>query len=93
MHPQPRPSHRLPLQSAFGWSRSAIEGALICLTVGGVLMSPIIGTLTDRFGVRRVALASQLGLCLGYLGLTLTDGSLPAYYTGWTVLSILALQS
>jgi MFS family permease len=89
MHPQPRPSHRLPLQSAFGWSRSAIEGALICLTVGGVLMSPIIGTLTDRFGVRRVALASQLGLCLGYLGLTLTDGSLPAYYTGWTVLSIL----
>jgi MFS family permease len=79
----------LPLRSAFGWSRSATEGALICLTVGGIMMSPVIGTLTDRFGVRRVALASQLGLCLGYLGLTLNGGSLLAYYVGWAVLSVL----
>jgi MFS family permease len=79
----------LPLQSAFGWSRSATEGALICLTVGGILMAPLIGALADRLGVRRVALASQLGLCLGYLGLTLNGGSLVAYYIGWAVLSIL----
>jgi MFS family permease len=79
----------LPLQSAFGWSRSTTEGALICFTAGSVLMSPVIGSLMDSFGVRRVALASQLGLCLGYLGLTLNHGSLLAYYIGWAVLSVL----
>ncbi len=79
----------LPLHAAFGWSRSATEGALIGLTVGGVLMAPLIGAAADRFGVRRVALASQLGLCLGYLGLAFNGGSLPGYYIGWAVLSVL----
>ena len=34
-------------------------------------MARIIGAVIDRFGVRWVAMTVQLGLCLGYFGLTL----------------------
>jgi len=79
----------VPLGKAFGWSRSAAAGGLIFLTIGGVLMAPIIGTLIDRFGVRKIAMLAQLGLSLGYFGLTLNNGSLTAYYFGWAVLAVL----
>jgi MFS family permease len=79
----------LPMSAAFGWSRSATAGGLIFLTIGSVLMAPFIGTLIDRFGVRRVALIAQLGLCLGYLGLTLNGGSIIAYYIAWSILAVL----
>jgi MFS family permease len=79
----------LPLSAAFGWSRSATAGGLFFLTTGLVLMAPIIGALVDRFGVRPVAILAQLGICLGYYGLTLNGGSLIAYYVGWGVLAVL----
>jgi MFS family permease len=79
----------LPLGAAFGWSRSATSGGLIFLTIGSVVMAPIIGTLIDRFGVRRIAVTAQLGLCLGYFGLTLNGGSLIGYYVGWGILAVL----
>ena len=78
-----------PLGEAFGWSRSAAAGGLIFLTVGNVLMAPIIGALIERFGVRRVAMMAELGLCIGYFSLTLNGGSLPAYYAGWALLALL----
>jgi MFS family permease len=79
----------LPMSTAFGWSRSATAGGLIFRTIGSVLMAPIIGVLIDRFGVRRVAIIAQLGLSLGYFGLTLNNGSLTAYYIAWGILAVL----
>jgi MFS family permease len=79
----------LPMSTAFGWGRSATAGGLIFLTIGSVLMAPIIGTLIDRFGVCRVAIIARLGLSLGYLGLTLNGGSLTAYYIEWGILAVL----
>jgi len=78
-----------PLGDAFGWSRSATAGGLIFLTIGSVLMAPVVGTLIDRFGVRRMAMTAMAGLCIGYFGLTLNNGSLGRYYVGWAVLAVL----
>ncbi len=78
-----------PMADAFGWTRSATAGGLIFLTIGNVLMAPVIGTLIERFGVRRVAMTAQCGLCIGYFGLTLNGGSVPLYYAGWAVLAVL----
>ena len=78
-----------PLHEAFGWGRAQSTGGLIFITVGSVLMAPVIGSLIERFGVRRVAALSQIGLCLGYAGLTLHGGSVPLFYLGWTVLAVL----
>jgi MFS family permease len=79
----------LPLGAAFGWNRSAAAAGLTFLTAGMVFMAPIIGALVDRFGVRHVAMLAQLGIGLGYFGLTLNGGSLIAYYVGWGVLAVL----
>ena len=78
-----------PLQEAFGWGRAQSTGGLIFLTIGSVLMAPVIGTLIERFGVVRVAVVAQVGLSIGYFGLTLNGGSVPAYYAGWAVLAVL----
>jgi len=78
-----------PLGAAFGWSRGATAGGLIFLTIGNVLMAPIIGGLIERFGVRRVAMTAQCGLCIGYFSLTLNNGSLVGWYAGWAVLAVL----
>lgn len=78
-----------PLGDAFGWSRSATAGGLLFLTIGSVLMAPVIGVLIERFGVRRVAMTAMCGLCLGYVGLTLNGGSITAYYVGWALLAVL----
>lgn len=78
-----------PLQEAFGWGRAQSAGGLIMLTIGSVLMAPLIGLLIERFGVRRVALCAQAGLCLGYFGLTLHGGNLTLYYAGWGALAVL----
>jgi MFS family permease len=64
----------LPLQTAFGWNRAEISSGLLCLTVVGVVMAPIIGLLTERFGVRRVAITAMLGLAVGYTGCTTPIG-------------------
>jgi MFS family permease len=78
-----------PLEQAFGWSRSTTAGGLIFLTIGSVMMAPLIGWLIDRFGVRRVAMVAILGISLGYFGLTLHGGSVPLYYAGWAALAVL----
>jgi MFS family permease len=57
----------------FGWSATAISLASTCYGAGLFLTSPLTGLLTDRFGVRRVALTSQtlmaiLFFCLSFLG-------------------------
>ena len=82
-----------PLEQAFGWSRSITAGGLIFLTIGSVLMAPIIGALIDRFGVRRVAVVAIFGISLGYFGLTLHGGSIPLYYAGWACLAVLGSGS
>ncbi len=41
----------LPLEEAFGWSRTEVNGALTCGVVSG-LLSPYIGRLMDRVGAK-----------------------------------------
>ncbi len=78
-----------PLGDAFGWSRSAVAGGLILLTIGSVLTAPFVGGLIDRFGVRRVAMTAMAGLSIGYFALTLHGGWLGGYYLGWAALAVL----
>lgn len=79
----------LPLQAAFGWSRSEISGGLLSLTIVGVVMAPLVGVLAERLGVRVVAMTAMVGLAVGYCGLTLHGGSIVLYDAGWALLAVL----
>jgi MFS family permease len=78
-----------PLANDFGWSRAVVAGGLTVLTVCSVLMAPLTGVLTETFGVRRVAIIAMIGLAIGFLGLSLNNGTVAAYYIGWAAIGIL----
>ena len=78
-----------PLEQAFAWPRATITGGLLFLKVGVTLMAPLVGMVVHRYPVRPVAALAMVGFAIGYLGLTLHDGSVPLWYLGWTVLAVL----
>ncbi|MGE0666135.1 MAG: MFS transporter [Sphingomonadales bacterium] len=80
-----------PLEAEFGWSRGQVQGALVALMAATLVAAWAYGWLTDRHGVRKVALASQVGLGIGLCLLALTPGDLRLWYAGWFVMSLLGL--
>ncbi|MGE3692960.1 MAG: MFS transporter [Novosphingobium sp.] len=77
----------------FGWSRA--QFALISLTMlTTLLVLPVIGRLTDRIGVRRVALIGTLLIPLCFAAYAMQTGSFMAYALVFTVtLAVASLTS
>jgi MFS family permease len=69
----------IPLEKQFGWTRLDLSLAnfLAAATVAGI--SPLVGRLADRFGVRTIIVVSLSGLGLGFLGLSFSGGNLKIY--------------
>ncbi|WAC71965.1 MFS transporter [Roseateles sp. SL47] len=80
-----------PLAQEFGWSRSLIQSGFMFSTLGVVLCGWATGWLIDRFGVRPVALFSQAGLALGFVGMASQDGSPWMWQSCWFVLAVLGV--
>lgn len=79
-----------PLMQEFaptGWSAGDILNALAIYTIGAFSASPIIGIMTERFGARRVALASIITFSLAMMSLSLNTGSKSLYFFLWIVLA------
>lgn len=68
-----------PMTRHFGWSRTAISGAVSLGGVLAALASPLLGRWLDRQGARLVLGLAVLGTGLADLGLSLT-GSLASFY-------------
>src|SRR5271170_6568732 len=45
-----------PISAEFGWQRSVLASALVVSHAAGAVMMPFVGTLVDRYGVKRIAL-------------------------------------
>lgn len=80
-----------PLAAEFGWSRSVIQSGITFSMLGVVCSAWAAGWLIDRFGVRPVALASQAGLALGFLGLAAQTGSTTLWQANWFLFAILGV--
>ena len=77
-----------PLQAEFGWTRAQVSGAATFQQLGIFLSAPLVGRLADRFGTRRIALASYLATPLAFVALARTGPSLPAWYALWLIVSL-----
>lgn len=76
------------LIKAFGWSRA--EFALIGLTMLITLpFLPLIGRVTDRIGVRRVALTGSVLILPGFVAYSLMGGNLYLYFALFTFVLII----
>lgn len=80
-----------PLATEFGWSRAVIQSGITFSMLGVVCSAWAAGWLIDRFGVRPVALASQAGLALGFLGLASQNGSTTLWQANWFLFAILGV--
>jgi MFS family permease len=78
----------VPLVTAFGWKRGDASIAASFLIFGTAITAPIIGSVIDKFGARRVALISMLAMGLGYALLTQMNGALYMFYAGWLLMSL-----
>lgn len=82
----------LPLQTAFGWSRSEIAFAYNAPLVTAVA-SPFIGRAIDRLGTRRIMLTGMTLTALLYGGLGTMNGSLFLFYLLSVLVSVIGLSA
>jgi MFS family permease len=79
----------VPLVEAFGWTRGTVSGAASSLIIGTAITAPIIGSIIDRYGVRRVGIGSMIALALGYALLSQLGDSIAMFYAAWLALSLI----
>lgn len=79
----------LPLVAAFGWTRGEVSAAASFLILGSAITAPLVGSVIDRFGTRRVGIASILAVAAAYAALSTLQGSLAVFYGAWLLLALL----
>lgn len=81
----------VPLEQAYGWTRTQISTGQTIFNVVAVAGSPIAGMLVDRYGPRRIALPGT-ALFLAMFGLLgLAGPSIWSWYGFWMLLSLASL--
>jgi MFS family permease len=78
-----------PLEAEFGWQRGEISLALLALNLTGIVMSPLLGIVVDRHGVRKILLPSCLMLGVLVSSLYLLTNSLFHFYSVWFLVAVL----
>lgn len=72
----------------FGWSIAEIMAGITITTIALLGAGPLAGWLAGRFGVRPVVLVSLILFGLSFMGLGLSNGSLPLFYANWAVITL-----
>lgn len=75
-------------QGGLGFTPAQVMLALPIYTFGALIMSPIIGILSDRIGVRRVAIASIVLFGFAMMALGLNTGSITLYAATWCLMAV-----
>ena len=81
-----------PLSAEFGWSRAETSVGLTLTAVFSVLLSPVIGVLTDRWGVRRLAIPGLALLGISVASFALANGSIWQWVGLWAVFAVVDLS-
>lgn len=73
----------------FGWDRVTITSVFIFMTAGVLVGAPLAGSLTDRYGARRVLIPAIILLGLGTAALGLTTSTPLVFYTIFYAMAVL----
>jgi MFS transporter, OFA family, oxalate/formate antiporter len=83
----------VPLQAEFGWNRGQISAGITVFGIIASLMAPVFGWLSDRHGVRKVALWSLVGFAASFAALSFTPATLLGYYALWFLVGAVGIGS
>lgn len=80
------------LQRDTGWSLTQLSAGLLIYGLSTAALAPFCGVLADRFGIRRIALASLAGFATMLAALAaFATTSLAVYYALWALLALLGI--
>ena len=79
----------VPLVEAFGWTRGQVSIAASFLIFGTAVTAPFVGAIIDKYGARRISIASLSFLGIGYLGLAQIAGSISVFYAAWLLVAVI----
>jgi len=79
----------VPIAESTGWQRGAVQFAFTLMSLLAIVTAPVVGSLIDRVGARRVALTSIFGFLVGLSLLAIASASLPLYYAAFMGMAIL----
>jgi MFS family permease len=79
-----------PLSETFDWTRAQISLAVVILSIGTLTLSPVVGSIVDRFGARRVALIGLPLYALVLAAIGLNHGELAVFYLMFALVAAVA---
>ena len=82
-----------PVINEFGWTPGQFFLSYTIFMGTGLITAPIIGSLAQKYGIRRLGMIGLIGHALGYFIISLNPNSLPLWYASWAVLAVLAAGS
>lgn len=77
-----------PLHEAFGWTVGQVQLGLTISYLTTMLVLPVIGLVSNKVGVRFVAISSLVLLGVAFMGLSLQNGDLRLYYLNWFFIAL-----
>lgn len=78
----------LPILAEFGWGRAKISGVMMTMSCTSALLSPLVGRLLDRWGVRRVVLPGFLLFALAVMGLSRASENVVLFYLAFLTVGV-----
>lgn len=82
-----------PMHESLGWSVGQISLAITVYGLAASAMAPVLGSLADRHGVRRVAIWSLLAFGLSFGALGLTPARVEAWWVAWGLAGLVGVGS
>jgi MFS family permease len=82
-----------PIHAEYGWDFAAIAGGVTLFGIIASLLAPLFGALSDRLGVRRVALTSLFLFALLFACFYFVPRSLGGWWLFWGLLGIIGIGS
>ncbi len=82
-----------PMHDELGWSVGNISFGVTLFGLSAALMAPLIGSLADRVGIRKVAIGSLLAFGFGFTLLGLVPAFVYAWWIGWALVGLVAIGS
>jgi len=79
----------VPVTEAMGWTRAEFQAAILFSSGLGAITAPFIGWLSDKYGARRVALPSLVGLSVGFVIASQMNGELWVLYLAYGCMALL----
>ena len=76
------------LAREFNWPMATIMAGVFFMMVGVVIMAPIVGWLSDRYGVRIVTMTSIVGFSLSLALFSVQTGSTVLYLGTWLLMAM-----